>query len=178
MNILVSLPYEFTLFSNIEYADRANLDSFTTLWIYTILKPYSNATEFVYEFHYLMNLHYSQTTFLHIARRKRFTTLWIYTILKQTWSASPSRKVSLPYEFTLFSNMRRFFILCRFVSLPYEFTLFSNKIPRSCTTGTVSLPYEFTLFSNWQFNRLSGRYVSLPYEFTLFSNSTFTFTPQ
>ena len=34
-------------------------------------------------FHYLMDLHYSQTTHPRTERRLCFTTLWIYTILKQ-----------------------------------------------------------------------------------------------
>ena len=34
------------------------------------------------------------------------------------------------------------------VSLPYEFTLFSNKVPVEGVSFNVSLPYEFTLFSN------------------------------
>ena len=33
-------------------------------------------------FHYLMDLHYSQTSFLCTLSVLRFTTLWIYTILK------------------------------------------------------------------------------------------------
>ena len=78
---------------------------FTTLWIYTILKPgrhtalampvslpygftlFSNnaaITEAINEFHYLMDLHYSQTGAIRIlATLSCFTTLWIYTILKR-----------------------------------------------------------------------------------------------
>ena len=58
----VSLPYGFTLFSNQILFYTHFIISFTTLWIYTILK-------------------------LHILRiycTAGFTTLWIYTILKQT----------------------------------------------------------------------------------------------
>ncbi len=33
-------------------------------------------------FHYLMDLHYSQTTNADILKGSGFTTLWIYTILK------------------------------------------------------------------------------------------------
>ena len=35
----VSLPYGFTLFSNMRLAKPLREQSFTTLWIYTILKP-------------------------------------------------------------------------------------------------------------------------------------------
>ena len=77
--------------------------SFTTLWIYTILKhlsgfnslsdvslPYgftlfSNHYKVYYnatKFHYLMDLHYSQTRRQLCPQELSFTTLWIYTILK------------------------------------------------------------------------------------------------
>ena len=77
--------------------------SFTTLWIYTILKRWWNTrhrnlvllpygftlfsnnetpakTEF--KFYYLMDLHYSQTKCNDGYAPFSFTTLWIYTILK------------------------------------------------------------------------------------------------
>ena len=78
--------------------------SFTTLWIYTILKPCREPPrrrpQFHYlmdlhysqtlnpqilptkKFHYLMDLHYSQTSYQYGSRMISFTTLWIYTILK------------------------------------------------------------------------------------------------
>ena len=78
-----------------------------------------------------------------------FTTLWIYTILKH--------------------------IECRHslvtVSLPYGFTLFSNLSLRNAPAGRVSLPYGFTLFSNYEVNEMEIHDVSLPYGFTLFSNA-------
>ena len=37
---------------------------------------------FAEKFHYLMDLHYSQTSRGTLHALKRFTTLWIYTILK------------------------------------------------------------------------------------------------
>ena len=79
-------------------------NGFTTLWIYTILKPvavswcppavslpygftlFSNtATQLnqIYQFHYLMDLHYSQTANQGAENGDSFTTLWIYTILKR-----------------------------------------------------------------------------------------------
>ena len=58
--------------------------SFTTLWIYTILKHRHPPIEVV----------------------RRFTTLWIYTILKPFLIRPALWAVSLPYGFTLFSNKR------------------------------------------------------------------------
>ena len=58
----VSLPYGFTLFSNQILFYTHFIISFTTLWIYTILKREPS----------------------YFAKRFGFTTLWIYTILKQT----------------------------------------------------------------------------------------------
>ena len=56
---MVSLPYGFTLFSNS-----------TSLLICK------------FSFHYLMDLHYSQTLTKTMTSTIGFTTLWIYTILK------------------------------------------------------------------------------------------------
>ena len=56
-------------------------------------------------FHYLMDLHYSQTGTLDTVTLYGFTTLWIYTILKQDHYGTPWNGVSLPYGFTLFSNL-------------------------------------------------------------------------
>ena len=99
----VLLPYGFTLFSNIAGGDRIGqlfyylmdlhysqtyskgaewLKSFTTLWIYTILK--------LFRFCDTIN--------------NCFTTLWIYTILKQKFRPCILYQVLLPYGFTLFSN--------------------------------------------------------------------------
>ena len=57
--MIVSLPYGFTLFSN------NNVQN-----------------EKAERFHYLMDLHYSQTNGLRLSEGSSFTTLWIYTILK------------------------------------------------------------------------------------------------
>ena len=102
------------------------VDSFTTLWIYTILKRNSSCTLF----------------------RACFTTLWIYTILKLFPLPVATAIVSLPYGFTLFSNTVNGFKFCQHVSLPYGFTLFSNFIITLKLKLSVSLPYGFTLFSN------------------------------
>ena len=78
---------------------------FTTLWIYTILKHKGK---------YVMHC-------------KGFTTLWIYTILKRVVYNLRLFAVSLPYGFTLFSNILRGGGIYQIVSLPYGFTIFSNK---------------------------------------------------
>ena len=74
-----------------------------------------------------MDLHYSQTT---------------------AETGKGGRSVSLPYEFTLFSNHYVYVGGLDKVSLPYEFTLFSNYVYGKGQTLLVSLPYGFTLFSN------------------------------
>ena len=190
---------------------------FTTLWIYTILKqtgdedllwivslPYgftlfsnwSNADGVRRQFHYLMDLHYSQTSRTQNATFIRFTTLWIYTILKLVAALAPVLAVSLPYGFTLFSNNHVSTPIAGTVSLPYGFTLFSNVFLAHMQLTMVSLPYGFTLFSNaecfklvieysfttlWIYTILKRYYnfriavsVSLPYGFTLFSNNVTT----
>ena len=121
----VSLPYGFTLFSNeLKSADATQM------------------------FHYLMDLHYSQT-FKRIRHIKdSFTTLWIYTILKLLYGGGQHLLVSLPYGFTLFSNNQLIDVAKQSVSLPYGFTLFSNGMTVFRLDLTVSLPYGFTLFSN------------------------------
>ena len=55
-------------------------------------------------FHYLMDLHYSQTQMGAESQDHSFTTLWIYTILKRGFARDFAGRVSLPYGFTLFSN--------------------------------------------------------------------------
>ena len=189
----VLLPYEITLFSNWCVILFALVISFTTLWNYTILKPFYKS--------YINNF--------------RFTTLWNYTILKHTDANSIDRMVLLPYEITLFSNFNSNIFLKLSVLLPYEITLFSNNVNNSFAKEkfyylmklhysqtslkvslilssfttlwnytilkllapllertSVLLPYEITLFSNRQrYSRLSI-VVLLPYEITLFSNPT------
>ena len=83
-SLVVSLPYGFTLFSNIGKDIISEVGRFTTLWIYTILKLLTRAAD----------------------SRFCFTTLWIYTILKRKNDQFPSFLVSLPYGFTLFSNLK------------------------------------------------------------------------
>ena len=103
-----------------------NYHGFTTLWIYTILKLLSQC----------------------ISEYIGFTTLWIYTILKRLITPRQSEAVSLPYGFTLFSNILEANAYGLSVSLPYGFTLFSNNASTKYKQCPVSLPYGFTLFSN------------------------------
>ena len=77
----VSLPYGFTLFSNHVFANVVNRE-----FHYLMDLHYSQTTEHLAVrqplFHYLMDLHYSQTYLGLQGGEKSFTTLWIYTILK------------------------------------------------------------------------------------------------
>ena len=82
-----------------------------------------------------MDLHYSQTTHAPCPARSGFTTLWIYTILKRRPCGQRPGVVSLPYGFTLFSNIFDRLKLTLSVSLPYGFTLFSNSV-KSVTRKT------------------------------------------
>ena len=106
MHAAVSLPYEFTLFSN--SLDILNQDILVSLpYEFTLFSNQAFWFICADRFHYLMNLHYSQTTKRHCRQMRRFTTLWIYTILKHAMNDEVQRWVSLPYEFTLFSNCRQ-----------------------------------------------------------------------
>ena len=79
--------------------------SFTTLWIHTILKQHLRPCKFPAPFHYLMDLHYSQTNM----DCKPFSIGFHY-LMNSHYSQTirghdlDCRRVSLPYEFTLFSN--------------------------------------------------------------------------
>ena len=150
--------------------------SFTTLWIYTILKLICAVCTF----------HFS------------FTTLWIYTILKHSSLPGAEGGVSLPYGFTLFSNADQGCTPPSDVSLPYGFTLFSNT-PLT-VMGTIQFHYlmdlhysqthDLSFFVLLSFHYLmdlhysqtieeitttspcASETVSLPSGFTLFSNNT------
>ena len=80
--------------------------SFTTLWIYTILKhreKYGTNTQrftTLWIYTILKQPEYKDNELV------SFTTLWIYTILKQVNLVAKPYTVSLPYEFTLFSNLK------------------------------------------------------------------------
>ena len=80
------------------------LASFTTLWIYTILKPR--------RYYFIIKLSFTTLWIYTILKQQSilldfnvgFTTLWIYTILKLVARLTLMVAVSLPYGFTLFSN--------------------------------------------------------------------------
>ena len=74
-----------------------------------------------------MKLHYSQT---------------------QQFEKDVLNRVSVPYEITLLSNQRMFYVTFLKVSVPYEITLLSNLLSVSKLMLYVSVPYEITLLSN------------------------------
>ena len=79
--VFVSLPYGFTLFSNV------TSDTAKELQFHYLMDLHYSQTSFLFVrpfflFHYLMDLHYSQTRFYKKTKNAGFTTLWIYTILK------------------------------------------------------------------------------------------------
>ncbi len=79
--LLVSLPYGFTLFSNL--SKRENFSTFVSLpYGFTLFSNADAERAAQSWFHYLMDLHYSQTVRKWDCFGFCFTTLWIYTILK------------------------------------------------------------------------------------------------
>ena len=121
---------------------------FTTLWIYTILKPI---------------WHWRICPI-------SFTTLWIYTILKQlTGGRGVNARFTTLWIYTILKQVPTICLRC-LVLLPYGFTLFSNASNTNFNSYSVLLPYGFTLFSNGKERFLWFRIVLLPYGFTLFSN--------
>ena len=122
--------------------------SFTTLQIYTILKPvqFNNAM-------FAVLLPYRFTL---------FSNACTFQVMQSA--------VLLPYRFTLFSNQICDYTGIYEVLLPYRFTLFSNSQHISIKGGQVLLPYRFTLFSNDGPLQVKEMAVLLPYRFTLFSN--------
>ena len=60
------------------------------------------------------------------------------------------KKVSVPYEITLLSNVLGVVLSVILVSVPYEITLLSNNQSLTNSKATVSVPYEITLLSNNQ----------------------------
>ena len=127
----VLLPYEITLFSNWCVILFALVISFTTLWNYTILKPFYKS--YINNFRFTTLWNYTILKLVTLANffSCSFTTLWNYTILKHTDANSIDRMVLLPYEITLFSNFNSNIFLKLSVLLPYEITLFSNNVNNS-----------------------------------------------
>ena len=77
-------------------------------------------------FQYHTFLHHSQTNYYDNNSKLSFSTLRFYIILKQPQNLTITKKVSVPYVFTSFSNST--YVLRRLgsVSVPYVFTSFSN----------------------------------------------------
>ena len=162
---LIDLHYSQTFSKLVEM-----MTGFTTLQIYTILKPpsqmiYRLIVLLPYRFTLFSNLVFTVcTTFrvllpyrftlfsnivgIYFSPLSGFTTLQIYTILKQRTGLLKDNSVLLPYRFTLFSNTKQIHYFVAGVLLPYRFTLFSNNVPSFLSSEVVLLPYRFTLFSN------------------------------
>ena len=83
----VSLPYGFTLFSN-KTAQKVCRGKFHYLMDLHYSQTAVGLRHWCLKFHYLMDLHYSQTDMGLTLSILSFTTLWIYTILKLRWSAA------------------------------------------------------------------------------------------
>ena len=132
MLVLLISGLMFYYLMNLHYSQtivvvHTQCQSFTTLWIYTTLKPTSSLGGVA------------------------FTVLLPYefTLLSNSKRKMNSKmKVLLPYEFTLLSNYFRYRLLWGSVLLPYEFTLLSNQTEHCLKVLMVLLPYEFTLLSN------------------------------
>ena len=128
-------------------------------------------------FQYHTFLHHSQTNYYDNNSKLSFSTIRFYIILKQPQNLTITKKVSVPYVFTSFSNTP----ICKApplpVSVPYVFTSFSNSLLAITATSSVSVPYVFTSVSNstYVLRRLGS--VSVPYVFTSFSNLKFKNEP-
>ena len=129
-----------------------------------------NADTVLYPFHYLMDLHYSQTKEITTDFGQRFHYL-MDLHYSQTRSGGQTQTTQFHYlmdlhysqtiagttrQGTSFTTLWIYTILKlddvlhikTAVSLPYGFTLFSNAIATTVNILYVSLPYGFTLFSN------------------------------
>ena len=121
----------FHYFMDLHYSQTATTEhkpahSFTTLWIYTILKQRAK-----------------------MARCSCcFTTLWIYTILKPNRAQYCPCSVSLPYGFTLFSNRGYHYVVGKhcFTTL-WIYTILKLQ-SRYALLKVCFTTFGFTLFSN------------------------------
>ena len=122
-------------------------------------------------FYYLIDLHYSQTTYYTRDLKSRFTTLQIYTILKQRFYLSnDGQRFTTLQIYTIlkqvvtvrklvlcFTTLQIYTILKRLLHLRrrrYSFTtlqIYTILKPASSLSAhtIVLLPYRFTLFSNY-----------------------------
>ena len=114
---------------------RSSLDQtyptgFTTLWIYTILKHVASVLIHLCSFTTLWIYTILKPTSRMLSKTKGFTTLWIYTILKPTRPLRQTLPVLLPYGFTLFSN--GFLCLLRILRFYYLMDLHYSQTVRCC----------------------------------------------
>ena len=145
----VFLPYGFTLFSNSTCALVNSPHRFTTLWIYTILKHKSFNFVPHLRFHYLMNLHYSQT----LCGVFSCVSMFHYLMdlhYSQTFNSAPACGLLFYYLMDLHycqtSVVSAPSLMC-FTTL-WIYTILKPVLsPR--LPWCVLLPYGFTLFSNY-----------------------------
>ena len=71
LQLKVSLPYEFTLFSNV-YVVMSMLFDVSLPYEFTLFSNKKYGFHSVQKFHYLMNLHYSQTAVEEAAENYKF----------------------------------------------------------------------------------------------------------
>ena len=167
-------------------------DSFTTLWIYTILKHYIQPGENRQRFHYLMDLHYSQTMMGMVSLCTSFTTLWIYTILKHRAKEKPGRLgFTTLWIYTILkptNSLLHYRLLFHYLmdlhysqtddSLSFEELLFHYLMDLHYSQTLSLKPYRPHCFTTLWIYTILKRFlraaycflVSLPYGFTLFSN--------
>ena len=123
------------------------------LWFHYLMDLHYSQTFYSGEpkqivFHYLMDLHYSQT--LNVARclKSLFHYLmdlhYSQTLHRKRWNDSGFTTL---WIYTILKPTS-FKPESKTVSLPYGFTLFSNSVICAPYFDEVSLPYGFTLFSN------------------------------
>ena len=91
-------------YSQTDMYSNIHENSFTTLWIYTILKLKKMSAAEINGFTTLWIYTILKQVLQAVKEAAGFTTLWIYTILKLYKVYFRDWAVSLPYEFTLFSN--------------------------------------------------------------------------
>ena len=104
--------------------------SFSALWIYTILKPKQRLLYHALVLYYLMDLHYSQTT-----NELAFAKATFHYLMNLHYSQTRGEPIITTGKFHYLMNLHYSqtntgqMSQQQFVSLPYEFTLFSNQIP-------------------------------------------------
>ena len=168
--LTVLLPYEFTLLSN-----SIKTSNFITQFYYLMNLHYSQTIiqrhQFFKKFYYLMNLHYSQTMLVLL-----ISGLMFYYLMNLHYSQTivvvhtQCQSFTTLWIYTTLKPTSSLGGVAFTVLLPYEFTLLSNGELEKPHWHFVLLPYEFTLLSNSKRKMNSKMKVLLPYEFTLLSN--------